>query len=477
MNRYFVVRGLQLGSSRKGFAPRPKGVVAVLFAILLIVLMAMLAFSIDLGYHMTVQTELDRAVDAEALAGAGTLAEGTDQAIATVRDFVARNHVACAPVSEADMDIETGHWDPATRTFIASDNLPSAIKVRAEGVDKPYFFARALGYNDFDVNAEAIAIYQPRDIMLVLDYSASMSDDSELRSIGTLGRAAIEANLLQIYQQLGSPTFGNMQWNPVYIASSTNATVKTLLGLNGVPYPYPSGSWDDYINYVRNNANINNAGYRRDYGYLTLVNYWLEMKPQHNQTPDLWKTNEQPITAVKEAVTVLLSYLQEVDTDDRLGLSVYTAADGTAKLETGLTHDYPLVETISRQRQAGHYHTYTNIGAGLQKARLELDNNARPGAFKMIVLMTDGIANLPSNTTVGCQFALDEAQQCAVHTYPVVTVSLGAAADVAIMDNIAQITGGVHFNVPGGQPVAAYEEQLKDVFRKIAKDRPLKLVK
>ena len=348
-------------SLRRCLSTRRRGAIIVLAAVLMIVLMAMLAFSIDLGYRMMVQTELDRAVDAGALAGAGTLVDGTDEAMATVRDFVGRNLVGGESVGAPNMNIETGHWDPTARTFTPSTILPSAIKVRAQSNDQPYFFAPVLGRADFDVAAEAIAMYQPRDIVLVLDYSASMSDDSELRSISVLGRAAVEANLLQIYQELGSPTFGNMQWNPVYISSSSNSTVKTNLGLNHVSYPYPSGSWDDYINYVRNDSDVNNAGYRKDYGYLTLVNYWLDIRPMNSQTPDLWRTSEQPIAAVKEAVTVFLSYLQEVDADDRLGLSVYTAADGTARLETGLTHDFPLVESISRQRQAGHYHTNTNM--------------------------------------------------------------------------------------------------------------------
>ena len=336
--------------------------------------------------------------------------DGQDEAIAAARDFVARNRVRGDSVDVANMNIETGNWDPIRRTFTPSTILPSAVKVRARSNDHPYFFARVLGHTSFDVAAEAIAICQPRDIVLVLDYSGSMNDDSELRSISVLGQAAVEANLLQIYEELGSPRFGNMQWDPVGISGNSNSTVKTQLGLNGVPYPFPSGSWDHYINYVRSDSNVYNAGYRNSYGYLTLVNYWLDLKPMNSQTPDLWKTSEQPITALKEAVTVFLSYLQESNVDDRLALSVYTSADRTATLETGLTNDFSLVERISRQRQAGHYHNNTNIGAGLEKAQLELDNNARRGAVKMIVLMTDGFANLPINMTAGRQSALTEAE-------------------------------------------------------------------
>jgi hypothetical protein len=37
-------------------------------------------------------------------------------------------------------------------------------------------------------------------------------------------------------------------------------------------------------------------------------------------------------------------------------------------------------------------------------------------------------------------------------------------------------SGGEHFHVPGGDSVAAYEEELIEVFRRIARERPLRLV-
>ena len=53
-----------------------------------------------------------------------------------------------------------------------------------------------------------------------------------------------------------------------------------------------------------------------------------------------------------------------------------------------------VIEQIARQRQAGHYDQYTNIGAGMRVARSELDRNGRPSALKLILLMTDGIATV-----------------------------------------------------------------------------------
>jgi Mg-chelatase subunit ChlD len=205
-----------------------------------------------------------------------------------------------------------------------------------------------------------------------------------------------------------------------------------------------------------------------------LIQYWLAKRPLYSETPDLWKVSAQPITAVKDSVSVLLAYIQEVQSDDQVSLAVYTHPDNGAKLEVGLTRNMTLVEQTSRQRQPGQYEHMTNIGAGLRVAREELINHSRRGAFKMIVLLTDGQANLPSDNANG--YLLEQAQLTADAKYPVVTISLGAGADQNIMQQVADVTGGIHFNIPGGQTVEEYEEQLKEVFRQIASHRPLKLV-
>lgn len=90
--------------------------------------------------------------------------------------------------------------------------------------------------------------------------------------------------------------------------------------------------------------------------------------------------------------------------------------------------------------------------------------------------MTDGLANRTSTGAEPAQFALDEADLCAAAGIKVSTISLGAGADVDLMEEIADRTGGTHFNVPGGQPIADYADQLADVFGEIASDRRLKLI-
>ncbi len=485
----FKASNYGLGTGRKRSDRR--GATLVLIAILMVALLGMVAFAIDLGYIATVKTELQRSVDAGALAGAGLLVEGEAIATAEVMNFIQMNKVggsdfnfsgeggepALDSGTSDEIEIETGHWDPDTKEFTVSDVLPSTIRVAVTRANQPLFFGRIFGKEAFNVSAETVAMYQPRDIMLVLDCSGSMNDDSELKSISSLSRELVELNLYAIYNQLGSPTYGNLQWTPQYINSTDDDYVLEQLGLDDVPYPYPSGSWKNYVDYVQTSSNIKNAGYKKDYGYLTWMNYLLEKKPRFDQTPDLWQTPEQPIQQVKDAVSLFIEYIQEVDSDDQLGLSIYTASDGTATLESGLTIDYDLIDTISTQRQAGHYDVYTNIGAGIKNAREELLANGRPNAFKMMVLMTDGIANRPGNSSQAKQYAQDQAALTAQENIPIITISLGSGADTNLMQAIADATEGVHFNVPGGSGIEQYASQLTDTFRSIADDRPLKLVK
>ncbi len=467
--------GLPRGRGAKSLGER-RGAVAVLSALLIVMLLGFCAFAVDLGYIANTKTELSRAVDAGALAGVGVLPQGSAVTTPVVRQYVKANLVGARQVKDEEIQVETGHWDAQAHRFVVSDERPSALRVVVQRPKQPLFFGPIFGKNDFDLQVEAIAQYQPRDIMLTLDFSASMNDDSTYAAISTLGSSHVTANLQQIHGELGSPAYGNMTFNGVTLSSTNNTTLKSSLGLTNVPYPYPQGSWNEYFSYVQTNELLNNAGLRKRYGLKTLIHYWLDIRPMHSETPTLAGVSAQPVTALKEATEVFLSYLQSQDTDDRLGLTIYNSPNATSILEHPLTEDFALVNSTMRNRQAGHYDHYTNIGAGINKSRIELQQHARDGAFRMIVLMTDGIANRPTNTSTARAYVLSEAQLCANAKIPVVTISMGAGADVGLMQQVADLTGGKHFNIPGGQTGAQYEEDLKEVFEEIANTRPLKLV-
>ena len=176
--------------SRKG------GSVIVLTAILSVVLFGMVAFAVDIGYIALVRTELQRTADAAAHAAAY---EMTDPSVSS-------------PMQAArDMAQKVGGWHTAGgRTVFISDD-PQAddvvfgwrthdgtkwtynwgtptyncVKVHARRTSArnnavPLFFApvfQILGADSRfqDVQAEAIAAINPRDIVFIIDQSGSIA--------------------------------------------------------------------------------------------------------------------------------------------------------------------------------------------------------------------------------------------------------------------------------------------------------------
>ncbi|MBA4016365.1 MAG: hypothetical protein C0483_04180 [Pirellula sp.] len=465
-------------TNRRSPASR-RGIILVLTAVLMTFMLGLIAFAVDIGYIANARTEIQRATDAAAYAAAGALVNGTAGATTEGQAYLTANKVGGKSINTSNATFEYGFWDLNTRVFTVTNNSPNAVRVTANQNQTPLFFGKVLNAQTFNIQSKSIATYQPRDIGLVLDYSGSMCYDSQFRNINLLGQTAIEANLLQIWQQLGSPRYGTMNWTPVAYGSTntSNTAVKNQFGLNSVSYPCPGGSWDEFIDYVQTDNDVQAAGYRCKYGMMTMLSYVLEKRCGYSDTPFLYATSEQPLTALKDAVDVFLAFLSDHSTDDRVSLSIYSFSDGTAKLEQTLTKVYATVSSLCRSKQAGHYTGGTNISAGMTKARIDLQNNARVGAKKMIVLMTDGVVNLPTgNTTLDKAAVINEANTCASAKIPVVTIALGAYADTALMQQVADITGGAAFIVPGGQPIAQVQAQLEAVFSQVAADRPLKLV-
>lgn len=571
-----------------------RGVIIVLSAIFMIILLGFVALTADIGYVQLTKTQLQSAADAASLAAAQELS-GTDtpevvrsnaRASAQAVAGLYRNGDLSSVTLNTTTDIIFGKttWNATTSSYNylwGDDKTPyNVVKIRAtRGVNGsndnrlPLLFGPILGTTKTGVSAESVATFQPRDIMLVLDFSSSMNDDSSLGAIGDLGRSYVENNLFTMYQELGSPVYGNLTFTPQYaklkgraasgtiphiqctyrrksiivtstlalsqvrlqfsdgatqtfsslsgltgtysgtsgnankditncwVRSGTNGSltsgnlgeqfdftatnIKTALGLTGT-YPYPGGSWSEYISAVQSSntspggsgsGDIGYAGYRDMYGYLTWINYLQTDREQAYDTTDLWKTSQQPVGALKDASKYFIDYIISQQSNDQIGLSIYTHPNSPgAILEQGLTTNLAAVKTLLTQRQAGHYNANTNISAGMTVARQEIEARSRLRAFRTMVLMTDGLPNLPGNSSQARAAVITEANLAAAAKIKILTISVGAGADTSLMQQVADITGGLHFIIPGNQTAAAMRAQLENAFRQIASSRPLKLV-
>ncbi|NQT16922.1 MAG: VWA domain-containing protein [Planctomycetes bacterium] len=116
---------------------------------------------------------------------------------------------------------------------------------------------------------------------------------------------------------------------------------------------------------------------------------------------------------------------------------------------------------------AGKYTNYTGTGAALGDAAhyLAYGAEAREGAKRAIVLMSDGAANRPSGNGPG--YARTMAAYAAGLNVTVYTISLGNGADVDLMQDIADIGGGIHFDATGSGE-SALTDKLTEAFRRAA---------
>jgi Flp pilus assembly protein TadG len=158
--------GMALTSRRDARNHNRRGTILILFAFVMIVIMGLLAFTIDLGHIVVTESELQNAADAAAMSGARGLKDGSTAACAAAKSWAAMNIVAGQPIELDDADIEIGIWDTTNATFTpwssSSSQQPNAVRVTcsrttAKGNPLPLFFAPILGTSHADVKASATA--------------------------------------------------------------------------------------------------------------------------------------------------------------------------------------------------------------------------------------------------------------------------------------------------------------------------------
>jgi Flp pilus assembly protein TadG len=476
---------------QKNLINKRRSVAMVWTAVTMTLTTGFAALAVDMGYTYSVRAQLQRTVDSAAMAAASQLAKtGTNEEYdiyAEALKFSQKNKIGNMSPTLTQSDIVLGktiQGSDGKFTFDPNQTPADSVKVTVRLTkDSPngaidLFFGRILGVEEVEMSASAVATLVPRDVAIVIDLSRSMDYDSQLRYESTTS-----INIKEVWEDLGSPQFGNMK---VFTDSksgmsnytdSNYSTIIQKLGLTNVPYPYPGGSWTEYVKYVKQ-VSISGVPaipdmYKNYYGLRTFVNYLLAARTLTTETPKLAGTRAQPVHALKQAVDELCGYLMLMDSGDQLSLQSYSDAGKSLKTLTG---DYTLISQTVYAQQAGGYGANTNISAGIEQGISELlSSRARKSAKKVIFVLTDGQANRPSNETTGRQYAINSATNAINKNIQIYTISLGSEADQALMAQIAGIGKGVHYYVPTLN-ISQYSEDLKKVFRTLGGKRPVRLV-
>lgn len=473
------------GRTARGWQQR-RGVIVVLTAFLLTVLFAFVALSVDTGRVVLTETQMQNAADAASLAAsqeieAAVYEAGQGQGSATIdansiaveaarnmaEQVAAANDVYIDP--QDDVQFGKRIYNPVSGNWTVQWNgTPyNVVKVTAhrDGSDLsapdgefPLAFGWAIGKDSVPLTASSTAFTEARDLVLVLDWSASMNDDSSLNS--SLSLSTAEDLLDDMWDELvaanpkfpgtsqskfPSTGFGSINsYAGTYVSSTDTATIRNTLGLNTnvsgnrkYPFPQPGRNsddspknkpsnsssdslWDGYINWVKNHSNTT---YKKKYGYRTLMDYLQQNREDRFESEDLWRTSHYPFRANVKGTTMFLQFLEDLDFGDEVGLVGYgqwavkqtSLNDGEVSVSISsdpITKEYDKIDTMQKRHQAGEYEGWTAMGDGILKAREMLVGTGgsdhgytRYGARPTMIVMTDGQTNQkPSGWSLPASF-------------------------------------------------------------------------
>src|SRR5271157_2894677 len=202
---------------------RRPGSVAPVIAVSLVALCGAVALAIDVGRIAVAKLECQSAADVAAMTGArslnGVMPQNLGLATANAQSSAQKYSIIGQPIVPTDVTVQHGtyHYDTTALAFMPSMTLNAGENYNLTQVtinkSCPTTFAKVFGYSAFSVTATATAAHRPRDVAIVLDYSGSMNNESDLwndESYLDNGQSAPNnTNLTSNNLETVYPTFGH----------------------------------------------------------------------------------------------------------------------------------------------------------------------------------------------------------------------------------------------------------------------------
>jgi hypothetical protein len=281
--------------------------------------------------------------------------------------------------------------------------------------------------------------------------------------------------------------------------------------VEAVDYPYAGGNWFEYAAYMRDSNNSNRAydtltGIKHQFGAKTFVNFLLEEKELNAETDVSHYAYANPLNLTKNAIEVLMDDLSSLDSDDRIGLVTYGAysvldypipADGTVTVE----ENAEIIKKLYRTKQAAHFSPLTNIGGALELGAACLDSdfapegstsnwsnvdltlcNPRPWAKKIMVLLTDGKANVkPDGSYASGNDGKDFTKRVSDELWEqsrikVYGIGVGSGADMTTLDYVVKAATSTESGYWADGTASEIESELTKIFKKVGGSRPVQLI-
>jgi Flp pilus assembly protein TadG len=194
---------------------RRRGSILPLAALALVGLCGFVALAVDVGMVAVAKTQVQSAADAAAVAATRTIDGSTTPnftlATSNAQSAAAANPVLARTLQGGELALQYGsyHYDSGTQLFfpqyppVSPDNYNLATVTVTHSNNTA--FAKLLGIASTNVTATATAAHRPRDVTLILDYSGSMNNESDIWNAETyLGASNNSPNSLDpVFPQFG----------------------------------------------------------------------------------------------------------------------------------------------------------------------------------------------------------------------------------------------------------------------------------
>ena len=234
MRRYFT----KIPARWSEMSPARRGVFLVVGAVCLVGALALMALAVDIGVASLTKSQMQAAVDSASLAAAMEINTalsnaGTDASnvFAYAQEQARTKAAAVAKMNKVHVNAETDvkfgrrYHDSASNKYLIDWNAGSSqtnvVKViaRRDNSNKSSPDARvpslfAVGSGGTVLRTEAVAFIDPRDMVIVQDFSRSMNFDSYFTDEVTTGlsKAQIEDALAMIWSDIQPLTLGTMTY-------------------------------------------------------------------------------------------------------------------------------------------------------------------------------------------------------------------------------------------------------------------------
>lgn len=212
-----------------------RGAVMVLVAGGIVGFFAMTAFVFDFGQIYVARAQLQSAADAAVTAAAYELPNQANTAAVAI-DYADANDGGHGPILTSS-DVTIGYWNGLSRTFLPGGTPQNAVKVvtkRSVDNGNPIqtFFAGVIGFDTFEVQAEAIAARDiSADVVILQDVTVSFIEEMPIAV--DADKALVDAFAIPYPDtvQMGVVSFARSTTDvhPLGMLNATQASIKSAL--------------------------------------------------------------------------------------------------------------------------------------------------------------------------------------------------------------------------------------------------------